>query len=230
MQARPFWQRASRALLLAMLMLAPADVVPAQAVDPDTRVKPLLPGPGKFACFTGTYTGRTMDIADWSKEATEPREYEAPDGTRGVTKDFPREKNVPVHTFTLRLDYDSRKASYDWIFNFTLVARTGKTGLIYARGECPWHEKVYIDKDIDYRVEANTTHLYCGIDCDGGGMSLSRIPGSKALTISFDAMGLLMKKGCGGGGHFRVHANASGGDFRLEPAPASACRGLKSLQ
>lgn len=230
MRTHPLRKCAQRILLSAGLMLAPAAVVPAQDVDPASRVKPLLPGPGKFACFTGTYTGRTMDVADWSKEATEPREYEAPDGTRGIAKDFPREKNVPVHAFTLRLDYDSRKASYDWIFNFTLVAHTEKTGLIYARGECPWHEQTYVDKDIDYRIEANTTRLFCGIDCDGGGMSLTRIPGSKALTMGFDAMGLLMKKGCGGGGHFRVHANASGGDFRLEPAPTSACKGLGKLR
>ncbi len=172
-----------------------------------------------------------MDIADWTKPRTEDRPYVAPDGTRGITKDFPREKSVSVTRFVLRLEADDRTASYDRMFNFVLLAQTGGPGVLVARGECPWYEKPYVDKDLPgFRIEANTTRLGCGIDCDGGSFALSRIPGARALVIGFNEMGLLMKKGCSGGGRYRVHANASGGDFRLDAAPLSACKGLERVK
>lgn len=199
----------------------------ARAEVPDALAKALLPAPKTFVCYTGSFTGRTMDIADWTKPRTEDRAYVAPDGTRGITKDFPRQRDVAVTSFMLRLDADVRTASYDRIYNFTLVANTGGPGVLVARGECPWYDKPHVDAHIPgFRIEANTTGVGCGIDCDGGGFSLKRIAGTRAFTIGFDEMGLLMKKGCGGGGRFRVHANASGGDFRLEPAPLSRCKGL----
>jgi hypothetical protein len=200
-----------------------------RAQAPDALFKPLLPGPRQAVCFTGTFTGRTMDIADWSKPRTEDVPYVAPDGTRGITKSFPREKDVAVTSFVLKLEADDRKASYDRIYNFTLRAETGGPGVLIARGECPWYDKPYVDKDLPgYRIEANTTRFGCGIDCDGGSFALTRVAGTRSIIIGFDDMGLLMKKGCGGGGRFRVHANASGGEFRLEPAPLSRCKGLKS--
>lgn len=212
--------------LLGILLLSSQP----RAEAPDALFKPLLPGPKQAVCYTGTFTGRTMDIADWGKPRTEDRAYVAPDGSRGITKDFPREKNVAVTTFVLRLDADDRTASYDRIYNFALVAQTGGPGVLVARGECPWYDKLYVDKDLPgYRIEANTTRLGCGIDCDGGSFALSRIAGTRSVVIGFDEMGLLMKKGCGGGGRFRVHANASGGDFRLEPAPLSRCKSLKTV-
>jgi hypothetical protein len=45
-----------------------------RAEVPDALAKPLLPAPRTFVCYTGSFTGRTMDIADWTKPRTEERQ------------------------------------------------------------------------------------------------------------------------------------------------------------
>jgi len=192
-------------------------------------IKPLLPGPGSFACFTGTFDKASVDIEDWSKQKRVPTGETRPDGSAASIITFDRARDVPATRFTLRLDYDDRTADYDWIYNFTLVGNVKGYGELHARGECPWYDKDTVDTGLG-RMPAGTFKLGCGIDCDGGSMSVTRVTGTGALALDFSEYGLRMKLGCGGGGVFNVRPNARGQTFKLMPAPQSACRDFDRLE
>lgn len=195
----------------------------------DWQIRHLLPmAEPDYVCFAGTFSKRSLDLEDWGRAKLEPMDKLAPDGKPYMRNVPARENNVGVTAFALRLDYDERKADYDWIYNFRLHASMDKIGELHAVGECPWYERGLFDKE-GWTVRAPTSTLYCGIDCDGGMMSVSRIPGTRAVHLVFDRqIGLRMKKGCGGGGStYRVHANDTGEEFRLEPAPKSACAHMR---
>ena len=195
----------------------------------DWQIRNLLPmAEPDYACFAGTFNKRSIDLEDWGRARLEPTDRLSPDGKPYMRHVPARENNVGVTSFILRLDYDERTADYDWIYNFRLRANMDKAGQLHAAGECPWYERGLFDKE-DWRLRIPTATLYCGIDCDGGMMAVSRIPGTRAVHLIFDRqIGLRMKNGCGGGGStFRVLANARGGEFRLEPAPKSACAHMR---
>lgn len=221
-----------RGLLAGLFILAIGiGFIAARHLYAASLIKPLLPGPGTFSCFTGTYAAHSVDIEDWTKGKQVPSGKLRPDGTPHMWTVFDRETNVPVERVTLRLDHDTRKSDYDWIFNFTLVAQTSGKGMLHARGECPWYDKDVVETPIGLKLPAGAFTLACGIDCDGGLMDLTRMTGRGALSLAFGRrIGLTMKPGCGGGGRFRVYANASEQEFRLDPAPQSACAQLNDLQ
>ncbi len=149
-----------------------------------------------------------------------------PDGRPQMVTVFDKETDIPVSAMTLRLDYDARKSDYDWIYNFTLRADTGK-GRLTARGECPWYENEHIATRFG-AIPFGTFTLACGIDCDGGLIDVSRATGTSDVTVDFGRrIGLTMKKGCGGeGGRLRVYANARGQSLRLAPASPGSCSDL----
>ncbi len=216
--------------LAALLSFMAVGGAGAQKVSSDRLIKPLLPQKGDFACYKGTYAGANVDIEDWAKGRSVDSGGLKPDGTPAKVIEFDRTPSVPLHGLTLRLDFDSRKASYDWIFNFTLVADTSTLGVLHARGECPWYDKPYKESDSNYSVEPNTLSLGCGIDCDGGSMLLTRLPSQNAMHLEFSDLGLLMKRGCGGGGRFRVYPAKASEVLRLERVPKEQCKSLKNLK
>ena len=192
------------------------------------QIKPLLPAPGSFSCFEGTFSETSVDIDDWSKAKKVMTGEKRPDGSDGYLIEFERTRDVSVTRFALRLDYDDRKADYDWIYNFALVGEVTGYGTLHARGECPWYESSSIETS--WGVLSGSTHrLGCGIDCDGGSMSVARITGTDKLALSFGEYGLSMKLGCGGGGRFRVRENSRAQTFTLTPAPQTACRHFRRL-
>jgi hypothetical protein len=191
-------------------------------------IKPLLPAPGAFACFSATFDTATVDVEDWTKGRQVKSGTVKPDGSPQMVTVFDRETDVSVSAMTLRLDYDSRKSDYDWIYNFTLRAETGK-GRLTARGECPWYDKDYVETRFG-TLPAGTFTLACGIDCDGGLVDVTRVTGTRDVAVEFGRrIGLTMKSGCGvEGGRLRVYANARGQSLRLAPAPPEACTDPKS--
>jgi hypothetical protein len=195
-----------------------------------SQIKPLLPGLGGFACFAGAFQSRTVDTADWSKGRQVPTGRTRPDGHPETRTEFPRNDDVPLTSLTLRLDYDARKSHYDWMYTFTLVAEAEGLGMLHARGECPWYDKGYADPSGNVSIPPLTISLLCGIDCDGGAMVLSRATGRQALDLAFWRHGLLMKRGCGGGGRIRIYpAKSDDDDFRLERVADTRCDALKAL-
>jgi hypothetical protein len=216
-------------LMTVFLAVAGCGYAGASYLYAESLIRPLLPGPGGFACFTGSYTGRSVDVDDWSKGKRVPTGHNGSDGQPAMRIEFEHTADVPVTALTLRLDYDDRKASYDWIFNFKLVAEAGPLGTLHAHGECPWYDRTVADGPGVCGTEANTFRLGCGIDCDGGSMSLTRAIGADALKLDFWEHGLLMRPGCGGGGRFRVKpAKSNPASLRLERAPAARCAALES--
>ena len=176
------------------------------------QIKPLLPAPDTFACFEGTFAEAGVDIDDWSKRGKEYTGRKNPDGSDHYYITFERTHDVPVTKLALRLDYDHRKADYDWIYNFTLVGNMTGLGTLHARGECPWYETSSVETSIG-PLSAGSFRLGCGIDCDGGSMSVWRVPGTGALNLVFGEYGLRMKLGCGGGGRYNVRTSARGHTF-----------------
>ena len=66
----------------------------------------------------------------------------------------------------------------------------------------------------------------CGVDCDGGGLTLEKLPQADALLMRLNDRGIQMYSDCDGGG-FWVKPGADDRAFRLEKADASVCRALE---
>lgn len=192
----------------------------------EALIGPLLPAAlGETACFAGSFSGQTMDIEDWSKARLVPLQRLSPDGKPHMRNTPPVLQDREIKSFTLQLVYDDRQSDYDWIYNFRLLAHIDGIGETYAAGECPWFAGA---RSKEYRP--NTTELICGIDCDGGGFELERIAGREVLSMQFDPrVGLRMKAGCGGGGSYSLRAAGKPVAFRLQKAPAAACRHVEEL-
>jgi hypothetical protein len=225
--------RRARVLIASVLFVASGGLgfAGVRAYLAARQIKPLLPAPDTFACFEGTFTDERVDIDDWSKRKHVYTGRKNADGSDQYTIEFERTRDVAVAKLALRLDYDHRKADYDWIYNFTLVGNITGLGTVHARGECPWYETSSVETSIG-ALSADSFRLGCGIDCDGGSMSVWRVPGTGALKLVFGEYGLRMKLGCGGGGrgaHFNVRTSARGHTFKLNPAPQSACQGFEKL-
>lgn len=210
----------------------PDATAPATPAAPDSLMLDLLPRRTKQAvCLTGTFAGQAIEVEDWRKPGHEP--------VPGVFRfGEPVMRPVPltrpdqaVASMTLSLTYDDRKSDYDWIYNFILMATMADGSLkLFGAGECPWYASPHSLGNGEV-WPPSTTKLGCGIDCDGGGMGLERIAGTRAMALHFDGegIGMRMSAGCGGrGGDYRLGTGDADNKvlFRLEPAKASACKPL----
>lgn len=214
---------------LALLLVATLPVI-AGSSPRDSLVKPLLPTPkAGTACFAGTFAGRTVRVEDWGNTRRVETDVLLPDGKRATRNEPAQLGEVETTSVLLRLDYDTRRSNYDWIYNFRLGADLKSIGSVRAAGECPWYDRDSVHDGVPQT--GNTHSLYCGIDCDGGSMGVRRAPGEGALLLSFGELGLAMRLNCGGRGRpFRVFTSGTpaGGELRLEPVAAKRCAGLKA--
>lgn len=71
--------------------------------------------------------------------------------------------------------------------------------------------------------------ISCGVDCDGGGMTLERLPQADALLMRLDDRGIQMYSDCDGNGIW-VKPGVDDRVFRLEKAADSVCRTLEKRQ
>jgi hypothetical protein len=159
-------------------------------------------------------------MEDWSHTVTEVVPNLMVGGkpaTRPVPKTLP---DQDVSRVALHLAYHKRAEDEDYDFTFTvLVASKSLKEELFARSQCSWW---------DGNPAAVETRLSCWIDCDGGGMGVTRVPGSQSVDVMFSY--LSMQAGCEGGGAFRV---GTGGEadrtsFRIAKAPLEACAPLKA--
>jgi len=188
-------------------------------------IKPIIPHRklGDEVCFSGTFSGQTVDMEDWANTTTEP----VPDllvGGKPATRPVPAAlPNQDVSRIDLHLRYHARKEN--GAFDLAFIVKADSKSLnkdLFARSGCTWSgwdgEKEIVPP---YK-------LSCGNDCKGGGMTVERIAGTGGVDLTFDYM--RMSAGCGGGGRYRVGA----GDepektaFRLERVPLAMCRPLKA--
>lgn len=208
----------------------PATAAPSAPAAPGTLMLDLLPRRlNRSVCLTGTFSGQAVEMEDWRNPGHEPVPGVFRFGEQ-VMRPVPLTKpDQTVAAMTLSLTYDDRKADYDWIYNFILMATMADGSLkLFSAGECPWYASPHRFDAGDF-YPANSTKLGCGIDCDGGGMGLERIAGTRAMALHFDGdgIGLRMSAGCSGGS-YRLGTGPADDKvhFRLEPAKASACKPL----
>jgi hypothetical protein len=189
-----------------------------------TAIKSIIPHrrAGDEACYAGTFSGQTIDIADWAHPTLEI----LPDvivGGQPATRPLPRSlPKQDISQIALHLTYRIKRGG-SWDFDFTLMA--GSNSLndeLFARSGCAWSGW---NGEKDVRPEFK---LACWIECDGGGFTAGRIAGTRSLDLRFHA--LAMQSGCEGGGRYRVGTGETYDTvkFRLEPAPLSVCRRAKS--
>lgn len=169
------------------------------------RIHPMLPPAGESRCFSGSFSS-----------------------TPALTFGFPHEHRTDVahvKRFVLKLDRDPDQAphhdsmtgySFDWRYDFRLLAETSDKGTFHTGGQCDWLENM---------TSAIDTGIYCFIDCDGGGVSVQRVGGRPAIDLVWDSDGWLKMSWCGGGGEI-LRAGADTKTFRLRAAPAADCAAI----
>lgn len=93
-------------------------------------------------------------------------------------------------------------------YYFALTAkRKGSARLLTARGECG----------------PNGNSIGCGVECDGGGVSVTRRPGDKILVSLGKGGWIRMSEGCDEGDAVDLEAGEDDREFLLSRLPDSAC-------
>src|SRR5262245_39782489 len=217
---------ASTAAVAAWLGLVIGLPAYAQAVPDDALINKLIPQrPGKTVCFAGDFDDVPLD-----------EEHVTPPPTRDGVATY-RFTTHRVRRAVLQLEYarmaphpDSDAPGHDRLYTFTLAVHLAdRKGPLHAAGHCDWRNHDFKTKDGVVHVPRTTSALECGIECDGGGMTVERVKGTAALTLRLDPhQRLRMTASCGGG--FRnivFDGRDEGREFRLMPTAAQTCRPLK---
>lgn len=205
---------------------------------PDTLIKPLLAQDvDAVTCFAGKFTDKTVNVWDYGRSKMVP----VPGLFRSGEQVMRPEPHVDVGqhltTMTLLLTRDDREhESWDEMHDFRLrISLKGWSKPLESAGECPFRAIAKRLEGSSETIEPNTDALFCGIDCDGGGMSVQRVAGTRDLIFRFTPLtgGLRMSSGCSGGhyhvgGWARPYDDASRrthviAEFRLSPMPAKDC-------
>src|SRR5262249_5701125 len=140
-----------------------------------------------------------------------------------------------VRHAVLQLEYarmaphpDSDAPGYDRLYTFTLAVQlTDRTDPLYAAGSCEWRNHDFKTKDRVVHVARTTTELDCGIECDGGGLAVERVRGTRALALRLAPHQRLRMSGPCSGGFVVFNGRDEGREFRLMPTAARTCRPLK---
>lgn len=204
--------------VLAIVTLLALFSSPALAAE-DTAIKPIIPHEhvGEESCFQGTFAGKALDMTEW------PSYAEQAEGKGTVTK-LPRQavSHVALH-LTFTNGREARNETWDMDFTINVTSPSLKQEL-FAHSGCIW-------SGWDTKTETERSppfKLGCSIDCDGGGFTAERMPGTRSLAVRF--WDLAMQSGCEGGGRYRLSTiePLETGTFRVDPAPLDACKPLKA--
>lgn len=216
---------------------------PTPVAGDDTLIKPLLAQKIDDAvCFSGDFAGLKVNVWDYSKSKQVPVPGLFRFGEQVMRPEPAVYADQELTAMTLLIYRDDREHSdWDEMHDFRLmISFKGWEKPLEAAGECPLR---VTDKPIEGsvdQIEANTTTLFCGIDCDGGGMGVERVAGTREVNFRFDPMGggLRMSGGCSGGS-FHVGGDAKPYDealiaarkppvsFRLAPMAPAACAAFR---
>ena len=227
---------------LVALPLSADDRAPA-AVGADDLIKPLLAQKVDDAvCFAGTFEGLKVNVWDYGKSKQVPVPGYFRFGEQVMRPEPAVYADQELTDMTLLIFRDEREhPTWDEMHDFRVeIALKGWEKTLYAAGECPLRLG---DKPIEGSrdpIEGNTTTLFCGIDCDGGGMGVERVAGTGDVLFRFDPMGggLRMSGGCSGG-PYHVGGDAKPYDeeliakrkqavaFRLTPMEPAKCAAFR---
>lgn len=194
-------------------------------------------------CFTGRFTGHKVNISDYSKAKTTPVPGLFEFGKQATRTEPAVYAGREITSVTVLLRHtDLQHSTWDEMHAFELKASVKSwRNTLYAAGLCPWRAE---DKPIEDASAASTTSLGCYIDCDGGGMEIERVGGSRDVILRFltASGGMRMSSGCSSeegqlyvGGEAkpfdptdrRVEANLTA--FRLKPMPERACAAFAKM-
>lgn len=170
-------------------------------------IAPLLPQDGSAVCYSATFDSPRELRFGWSRKVDEGPAPVTAMRVR-ISPPPPIEPPGPESPF-----YGQPVHGYGFAYQAHIVAEISGKGRYSAPTQCG---------SSDAPPSRFDPGMYCGIDCDGGMVWLSRVPGRHALEVTWDAGRHLRMSACGGGG---AYLRAEGGprSFRLEPVPASQC-------
>jgi hypothetical protein len=199
---------------------------------------------GDAVCFSGSFRRPKVNVWDYTKTKTVPVPGLFQFGKQ-VTRPEPFvHVNQKLTRMTLLLLHDERELSkegvtdfFDEMHDFSLrISLTGWPKPLTAKGECALLLKDKPAPSSSQVWEATGPTLQCGIDCDGGFMSIERVAGTRDLIFRFDSAsgGLRMSSGCSVGAyHVGGEAKPYRKDdrkaqkppvaFRLTPMPQADC-------
>lgn len=129
----------------------------------------------------------------------------------------PRQR-IAAMTFLLRVEaYDpkevrSEKPADRFYYVFAMsVKRRGEKGILRTAGDC-----------------SAFNSISCVVDCDGGGLTLEKLPPAGGLMVRIDEEGIVMYHDCDGEDKEAVLVKPGADDkvFRLEKTSDEACRAL----
>lgn len=159
------------------------------------RIEPLLPPERGSACFTGKFAGELRLVRGRPHQE--------------------RADEEPVVALQLRLDRRGDQEphwdravgwGWDWQYDLTLEVTTATRNYRGNGTQCNWSSNL---------LSHIVPDLGCYIDCDGGGISIRRVPGRAAMDVVWDIKSWLRMSSCGGGGEI-LRAGSSSKRFRIE--------------
>jgi hypothetical protein len=187
-----------RALRLAGLVLT-AVLAVAIVTAVAARIEPLLPTEDRAACFAGTF-----------------------DGTQTLAFGLPRKASGEAATIvrlTLHLTRSGARSDprnsyrFDRRYDFMITADVRGHGQLRGGGQCDWTE------DALSRVQPD---LACFVDCDGGAITLWRMPLRRSLFVRWGAGDYLRMASCGDPGAI-LSAPGEGRTFQLQSVSLERC-------
>jgi len=209
-----------------------------------TGIKDLLARNVKdIVCFRGSFTGHGINVRDYLKAKSVPAPDLSQDGKQ-VMRTVPAiYVGQDVRSLTVLVEReDGVSENWDEMHGFSLkVSMRGWRGPLYTEGSCSWRGSDKLVKGTSEVAEANTSTLSCHVDCEGGGMEMRRVPGSRDVIFHFHNTdeGLRMSgspKDEGSyylGGSGKPLEEAAPGEekhpveFRLSPMPAKQCEAFR---
>jgi hypothetical protein len=220
---RPMQASVLTAVTAVVFCLSIAGAGPARTETSPRDINALIPQtPNGKACFTGRFDSRPLA----SEHAINPN-------TSGVVSY--RYATHKVKAVTLQVLYEDTPPhpdsadipGYARRYNFRLAVRLAeRKSPLYAAGECPWRDKHFVAPD-GRKIPPTTASLHCGIDCDGGGMTLEPLPEANALLLRLDKHERLRMSAPCEDGSLVFNGRDDGQVFRLAEAKAAACQPIE---
>lgn len=191
------------AVLIVLTLIAGGSLVATLALP----ITPLLPAEGQSVCFSSAFADGKELRFGWGDKVDE-----GPAPMRAmrvlIQRPPPPEPPEPGSSF-----YGQPVHGFGFTLLATVTAEILGKGSFRAPTQCGGS---------DGWLSRIDPELGCWIDCDGGGITIARVPGRGAVTVTWGKSWHLRMSSCGGGGAY-LRAPGEALSFRLEPAPAERC-------
>ncbi len=205
------WRRVRSAAAWTATMGAP--VLPARAQDggAGTLIAEALPPfrVGAVLCLEGSFSGKTVDVDDWYHPLRGTRPADDVNGLPSLPSQMLDRtvRRVQLRLVQVKREHDADDRLYEFK---VLVDLEGAARPLVGSGECSYRSRRRV-MDRSWTLEPTTTAMRCGVDCDGGGLELTRVPGTSGNDLRILETGLRTSGACFGA-HYRI------GVLRRDPA------------